>query len=418
MKLLDRIRQFYALSHVVGVSLRLVDESEILVHSCTLTLKNQEISIDTEQDFSDLKSFSSKLQDGIPVALHVEGRGVLIKEVAKNNTTVWDESCILSVFPNFDSSKYYYSYLDSGDKYWISLIKRENIDVIVKELIDYGINIVHLYIGPFVLDPILKQINNYSLMYSFGNHAVTLNDERQWLEYSYHPAHQSKFKTKVGDQLINQQYITSYAAAFNTLMFDYLADISTPMSIISNNYEDSLGKLTFRNNSVILLAFVFVSLIISSVAYSYYFSENERLNTLQTQNTASITNENEWSDVITKKEEILQSLGWNGGVNKSWLLDQIGTSLNEHPAIKLTYIAINPLIKKTQFDSSIGGVDNRDKILIKGRCLSLNNLNRWTRQLSHKSWVDRVIINQFTAAEDVEDTMNAFSIELIFTYEF
>ncbi|MNE10227.1 hypothetical protein D3C80_1029310 [compost metagenome] len=112
-------------------------------------------------------------------------------------------------------------------------------------------------------------------------------------------------------------------------------------------------------------------------------------------------------DQIRDNEHLLADLGWNGGISKAWLLDQIGYSIRQYAQIALTQIQINPQIKG--LGSNI--IQKPDQILIQGTSPTLEILNLWLRELKNNPWITKVSIEEYGNKQQGE-TLDAFTIKI------
>lgn len=414
---MEAIRNYYRIPAAIGISVTLGSEADTYALS-HLRFGKEGIDLLKTASFAQLEDLASYClaEPAAPVSVYLEGKGILVKEIPRTVETKWDEELISQIFPHFSAEKFYYSYLEGNGFYWVAIAKRDRIDDLLLQLNAAQVAVVQLFIGPFVFDAILKQVNTYNKHYLFAGHDIQTDEDGIWNAYRYDVQQQAKFQLKVGNRPIEPQYIGSYAAAFNTLMHEFVADRSLSIPQVADRFQETLAKIRFKNNGLLLLATTFILLVLSTVLYSYYYSENEILSARTSQQASSQKDVEQLQQEIAQQDSVLKNLGWNGGVSKAWLLDQLGVSLNESPYISLTDIRINPLPERRR-GAKVSAQDNRNKIVLKGKCATLDGLNHWVRKLSQQQWVDRVQITQFTESQTFDDDQQVFSLELIFSYD-
>lgn len=414
---MEAIRKYYRIPAVIGISVTLGTETDTYALS-HLRFGKEGIDLFKTASFSQLEDMESYClaEPTAPVSLYLEGKGILVKEIPRTANATWNEELISQIFPHFSADKFYYSYLEGTEYFWVAIAKRDRIDDILLQLEERQVPVVQLFIGPFVFGAILKQVNTYNKHYLFAGHSIQTDEDGVWNAYRYDVQQQAKFQLKVGNRPIEAQYIGSYAAAFNTLMHEFVIDRSLSIDRLTHRFQEALGRIRFKNNGLLLLSTTFILLVLSTVLYSYYYSENEVLSARTTQQASSQKDAEQLQQEIAQQELILKDLGWNGGVSKSWLLDQLGISLNESPYISLTDIRINPLPERKR-GTKESTQDNRNKIVLKGKCATLDGLNQWVRKLNQQQWVDQVQITQFTESQTFDDDQQVFSLEIIFSYD-
>ncbi|GGH16457.1 hypothetical protein FAZ19_05775 [Sphingobacterium alkalisoli] len=414
---MEAIRKHYRIPAAIGISATLGSEADTYALS-HLRFGKEGIDLVSTESFAQLEDLASycPAEPATPVSLYLEGKGILVKEIPRTADTKWDEELISQIFPHFSADKFYYSYLEGTEYFWVAIAKRDRVDGILLQLEERQIAVVQLFIGPFVFDAILKQVNTYNKHYLFAGHAIQTDEEGVWNAYRYDIQQQAKFQLKVGNRPIDAQYIGSYAAAFNTLMHEFVSDRSLSIDRLTERFQEALAKIQFKNNGLLLLATTFILLVLSTVLYSYYYSENEVLSARTTQQASSQKDVEQLQQEIAQQDSVLKELGWNGGVSKTWLLDQLGVSLNEAPYVSLTDIRINPQPERRR-GAKVSTQDNRNKIVLKGKCATLDGLNQWVRKLNQEPWVDQVQITQFTESQVFDDEQQVFSLEIIFSYD-
>jgi|GEM_PF-364847 len=415
------VRALYRIRKVIGISCTYT-AAGAQYSICCLRQQGEKVDIVEHRHFEridDVMTYCGQHADH-SVSLHIQGKGILLKQVDNALGNAWDERYLYDVFPNFSPDHYYYTVMHGEGLFWISIVQQQRVDELLTDFAQQAIPIVQLFVGPFVLSAILPQINLYEQHYIFAGHAIRTTEEGEWVNYSYDEVqNQAKFSLKVADRPIQQMDIEAYATAFNTLLYGYVEDYALPVSQTRHNLEESMAKIRFKNNGLLLLGMTFLLLLVSMGMYQYYYQHNEqlRLSTMRQQDNVQDTEKRIQS--MAKKEQLLVDLGWNGGVPKAWLLDQIALSLHAHKGIALTDVQINPAPERRRGGTATQQiVDNRQKIRLQGHCVSLDGLNAWVRQLSNLGWVQRVQITRFTPSELYGDDSQVFTLDMTYSYAF
>lgn len=416
MQLLEHIRNWYSFGTAIGVSASLdMTRGMQLVHikrspeGLSVFHMQHMPTVDALRDYS----VAHRTE---PVALLLQGKGVLLKTVPKGQLTDNPEAAIQQVFPAYTAQDFYLSVHHGAEQSWVALVRREPLDALVHSLLDAGVNLVQIAVGPFVLDGILQQLNVYNRMYVFDGHRIEVNAEGDWLTYDYDVENRSKYKTKVGTKHIEQEFLPAYAMAFHMLMGDWVTDFSIAQDDLIYRLDEAKERIKFKNNSLLVLGAVFLLLLISTVLYSSYTNENQLLEGQVGSQQLSGREVKEQTKKTVRYEQLLKELGWNGGISKAWLLDQLGRSLDKHGAIQLTGIQINPAPERKR-----GGkekvADRRNVMVLTGRCVSLDGLNAWGRTLDHLAWVQHQHMVRFGKSQAYGDDKHIFQLEIGFGYE-
>lgn len=414
MEALTFFRSFYQPKSVVGVSYRSQGDSESYF-VCLLRRHKNDMVLEETAAFSSLDELVVYCQKHptVPVGLHIQGKGILIRELSAQATP--DTDTIKAVFPAFSKDTHYYSILEGKEKCWVSLAKRGQVDSILTMLGEKGIHPVQLFIGPFVLDNVLQHLNVYNREYRFDGHLIQIDSEGRWDAYAQGDAYVAKFQSKIGTDKIAQEGISAYATAFHVLMADYVTDYSLAVPQVADSFDAQRQKTIFQVNLLMILVGVFVLLLVSTILHTVYFQKNEAR---RIHSGAVTSAQQDWKSQLAKsvqKDSLLIDLGWNGGVSTAWLLDRIGVSMDSFPSITLTHIQINPSPERKKRADELA-TDNRNRIVLQGRCTSLATLNTWIRNLSQEQWAEKVSIAQFTPALRYDEEGQVFRLDITFGY--
>lgn len=371
--------------------------------------------VHTEQldDWESLRVYSQTHKD-VPVSLLLQGKGILLKSVLQSQLTNNRETDIQQVFPAYNPQDFYVLLHSGGEVCWIALIRRELLDALVNGLLEKQIRLVEVSIGPFVLDNVLQQLNVYNGVYVFDGHRIATDEDGGWIGYDFNAENHARFKTKIGTTHIEQEYLVAYAMAFHTLMGEFVRSYALEQPALTIGMDEARQQIKFKNNSLLLLGVVFLLLIISTLFFSYYQGENDRLKGQVGQQQFSGAEVKERSQAVAHYEQLLKELGWNGGISKAWLLDQLGVSLDRHVGVQLTALQINPAAQRKRGNGKESPRDLRNIMVVTGRCVSLDGLNTWVRALENTGWVDRLNMVRFGKSQAYGDDAHVFQLEIGF----
>ncbi|MDR6735540.1 hypothetical protein [Sphingobacterium sp. 2149] len=402
--MLNRIKEKYRLHTCVGISLR-QDSAGLSIRCCKVKLEKDQLEIEETWEVDDWELLASNRYKDTPVALHLDSRQILIKETAPMDL---DEERLKPIFPSYDVERFYHAQLQGESKQWVAFVRKDYIVEMLDRLMVSGYQVIKVFIGPFVLDAILGQINSYSDAYTFDGHSIHVSGEdKRWQDYRFGSEFESRFALKIGDHPIKPQYLTAYATAFSALMADYVPEYGLLIPEVEEQHQAWLEKQKFKVNLVILVAVFFVLLLVNTFLFSHYYQENMALGDRVSNQQSTVQDLGKLEGGIKSNEVLLTELGWNGGVSKAWLLDQIGYSIRQFTQISLTQIQVNPQSK------GMGNtvIQQADQIIIKGSSPTLEMLNLWLRELKNNPWIANVSIEEYGNKQQ-DETMDAFTIKI------
>ncbi|PRD44967.1 hypothetical protein [Sphingobacterium haloxyli] len=415
--MLKRLEEWYAVKEVIGISCTLGSD-ETLFNICRLRRQGDSIDIIEQKPDVD-KGELLRYMEGkksLPISLHIQGRGILIKELDATETLSVDQ--IRAVFPNYSEEAYVHSYLTGTERTWLALMRKELLEEMLESFWDSGLDVARVFIGPAVAANVLDQLNGYSGNYLFDGHYIQRDNEtKQWQSYRYEMGLKATYAIKVQGADIPERAVMAYAAAFSLLMHNFVADLHIDVAIVNDRFDDLLQKLRFKTNGIVLLIVLFVLLIINTVMYMYYQDKYEALNYQTKENFSNASELEKLSTTVAENDALLLQLGWNGGLYKSWIINQLAKSLEGRKGIDWQKVEINPYTAR-RLGATMGEVDNRYKISVSGICLTLGELERWVRTLGHKPWVEQVEISRFVDQNKPNAVGKDFVVTIHYTYDF
>lgn len=420
MSVLDKFKDLYTFKSIIGLEVSLDSANSYII--TRVQKQNNVVTIEYSKEYSSLEEVNQYTNGykNSPISLLLSAKGVLIKSILnpdKAKDLLTDQE-IRGAFPSYTKEEYYISQFKGAQHIWLAIVKRSLLDDLLSELEQRAIKPIQVFIGPFLFSNILQQLNVYSETYVFAKHHIEIDSHGNWQDYHFSSAHINKFKLKVGDRLIKQEYLPSYAAAFSTLMHDYLANVSLELSQVAFLFTEEKEKIKFRIHGILLLSTLFILLLFNMILFNTFYQKNQQLQSNLNSQSISDKQYEEINKLNADNETLIRKLGWNGGLSQAILLERIGLSLQDFPTISLSKIAVNPIIEQKIAQQTIENNDYRNTIRISGHALSLEGLHAWLKSLNKQEWINNVHISKFGKSEGYEETDYLFNLEIIFNHEF
>ncbi|WP_437921176.1 hypothetical protein [Sphingobacterium sp. LRF_L2] len=413
----NKVEELYGIREAIGLSC-VIGVHGASYAACRLKREKDDIDILERKTFDAKEGLIRYLKTNkqLPVALHLQGRGILLKEMPVLEQIRQED--ILPVFPNYREGEYVFSYFAGRQKGWLALVRGTMLSELLSFFWEEDLALVQLYIGPFVADNILDQLNSYNEHFSFdGHHIVRSVEEKIWESYRYSAEERAAFTLKVQDTAIAEDYVQAYAAAFSLLMHRFLTRLDVDYPLVNDRLEEFRQQRKFKVNGLGLLLFFFVLLLINTVVYTHYSSAYEAMDSQHKENFSNANELEKLSEKAETNDSLLVALGWNGGLHKSWILNQLAGSLQGHQGVAWQSLSINPIASR-RTGTTMGETDNRYKIQLTGTCETLNQLEGWTRNLSHQVWLSSVEISKFLDQNKPNSTLKDFVVTIVYKYDF
>lgn len=390
-----------------GAEVNIQADGSFTIRVLDLVLHKKLIQIEKKKEYKVSMAEIAALKVNGPLAVALTGRGVLIKKTpAVENITA---QSLRHLFPDFKPAEFYIQHFKSGKNSFIAFIRKEIADPVLAALSKQGAEIMTLSLGPFAVDQVFPQLNNYGDELNFDGHRVLLNEEKEWIDHSYSAAVIPGFELKIDIEPIADKFLLAYAAAFQLILQDRLDLIEVQVEQFSEALTEHISKLKFKRNGSIILFSLFVLLFINFFIFSFYNTENQNLAGRAGQQSSVSLNRQKLETEMKEKEVLVQRLGWNNGQRYAFLCDQIGQTVPQ--SIVLSELAIN-FVKDKKISPSKKEQAEKGSLRISGQSPSMYVINDWIYALKARSWVKAVQLEKY--ATDDQKQKQVFT--LLVTY--
>lgn len=399
------LKKFYQISETVGVSIRITGE-ETDVSACFISTDGKALNfVKKITGLNDVRLLRERLPAKTVVALNLSGKGILLKQIAHlDEVTPGNFDQIL---PNAAYDEFYVQHFVSGENSFVALIRKKEADMYVTQLTDLGFTVAMLSLGPYPVEHILPQLNIYGEQICFNGHLITRNENKEWISYTYNKANRSPFPVKAESETLAEDLLLAYAAAFQLLLHDKVDAIYANAAGVNASLEELLADRKFKTEGSLLLIIFFVLLLTNFVLLSWLNTSNAKLLDKVGVSDQSAADMNKLNDEIAVKERLLTGLGWDGGVNKSVLVDQVAALLPD--GVMLERLTINPYDKRQSELKKIQLFADR-QLLITGNSAQVIPVNEWIARIKTKPWAKDVQLLSYQV--DQEKNTGRFTIKI------
>jgi hypothetical protein len=385
------LERYYSVSKATGVSVNLIADGIVSISACGVSVNNNRLDIEKKvTGINELEMLNKHFKPGTVIALGLFGKGILQKQIDK--VDIIDQKNFSLILPNADAEDFYVQNFVSGDKSFVSVIRRADADKWINHLTKLGFSSVMLSLGPFAVFNILPQVNIYEGDLIFDGHVVKRNEQSEWTGYQYKPAELSPFPIKIASESIDEQILIPYALAFQVALEDRLSTINANVATLHNYLKEHINNRKLRVKGFVLLLAFFCLLLINFFVFSWLTTSNAKLADKVNLSARSSTEIQEVNDRIASKEALVKELGWDGGINKSLLIDDLAALL---PAeVSWTDISVNPLEQSvTGGPRSLHFLDGRIRVV--GNAERIIPVNEWIARVKTKRWVKNIQLESY-----------------------
>ena len=388
---MSRLEQYYRINQAAGVHIHIQADGNAIIQLCAVVANGNQLQ--TDKKITGLTSVS-ELKEHLAVksviAVNLSGKGILLKQVEK--TEAVDQNAFNKILPNAKLEDFYIQNFISGESSFVSVIRKTEADKWTSQLKELQFLPLMLSLGPFPIDGIIPQLNIYGDEFTINGHLVKRNEKGEWMDYKYKEFATSTFPFKLESEKIEEKLIIPYAAAFQIVLINRLEPVRANVDDLETALQKRLSEQKIKTQSAVILIGLFTLLLINFILFSWLNSSNSTLTEQVSRYTQNTSNQQEINEQVTNKEARLKSLGWDGGINKSVLIDQIASLLPEEVTLK--EILVNPVdlaVSRTQKSIEFY---NR-KIWMTGTSEKIIPVNEWMARIKIKSWVKNIQLENF-----------------------
>lgn len=347
--------------------------------------KNWEVS--SEINYKNIEDFCKNTKSNNPVLLHCKGKGVISRNT-ESHPNLRDNLTV-----NGDKLDFYFNELHQ-DQAYVSMVRKDKIEPVIKVLNTFHHIIYNFSIGPFILQVLSEKgkIENDYLLEINESKIKSFSQNKDGIK-----------SFNFNDKLLNgdQQYAL---ASVLVLSEDEGWTFPFTKEEISINRKESAEKRKFALFGVFILSF-FLLLLFSNYLYQGYLNqENADLEGEISVYAGNLSQIEQLNSEIERKTALVSSSAVSSANYLSYYIDQIVSSVPN--AIKLSNLEVYPLTDKLKQKRRIS-LD--ESIEVVGVVANSRVMDNWVLELEKLSWTRKIQIINFSRAED---SKSAFEIKI------
>jgi hypothetical protein len=386
------LERYYRISQVAGVSIHFKPEGTAVFNCCSISASGNRLDIDQKlPDMLSVEELNKHLPSKIAIALNLSGKGILHKQVEKIIEV--NQGNFSKILPNGNMDDFYVQNFISGDWSFVSIIRKTDADKWIAQLKHLNFIPLSLSLGPYPIEHILPQLNVYGDDIQFNGNIIERNDRGEWKSCRFEESAFTPFALKVESEVIDEKLVIPYASAFQLILASKLDMIQTEVPLLNSEFRNKLNDQKLKVNGSLILFSFFVLLLINFVLFSQLNASNSNLASQVSRFARNTSSAQDIDDQIRKKEGLLESIGWEEGINKSALIDQLAALM---PAeITLKEVAIDPIdLNTSRIQRSLLFFNRR--IRINGTSDKIVPVNEWMARIKTRPWVKNLQMGNYT----------------------
>lgn len=371
-------------------------------------LKKEKNRLNIEKTETQLDSFEllkSKIKRKLPIVIVITGKGIIFRKAAitpgVNNIEI-----LRKLLPNAVPGDFYTckSEIYNGQAF-ISVIRSELAEKILKIFNDHKLFVVGLYIGPLISESVLEIADSLPEIMNLSNYKITIKNRK--IETCIIQQTDKEEFYKIGDESVSSFTILSLSSGIKYLSNEKYNSF-TEISTVNNNITEYKAFRSFRVLGAGFLGLFFVILLINYLLFDFYNSKSDELSSRLTDYQGFLNNYNVLKKDLEDKKSMLTETGMLLPSKKSFFVDRIAADIPE--GINLTELIINPIVRKQSEINKIDFIKN--KINIKGYTIKSTLLNEWIKKLKKYEWIREVKEFTYSSEDQFINKPGAFTIEI------
>jgi hypothetical protein len=393
-------------NRVAGLEIVLLPENRYRFNLTVLSVVKQSIIIEKNKiiEVADFSFLKDELENTVPICIVFNGRGILHKKLLEINSD--SNYLVQALLPNAKAQDFYVQILPSEKSTLVSIVRREIIDPLLKQIQSLGYYTVDFSLGAVSIVSVLPLVQELTKVnpIQWAEHRVELDSEERLIDYKYQLAEQEA-EILLGTDKIAATYLLSYAAAFSFLTFQ--TPVEGYVDHVKKEKEEFLNKQLFKKLSWTLLIGFLIVLMLNFLFFSSFSTKNNLLAQKESSYSSMLSEMEGLSKQVKEKESFLLEAGWLQTSSMSYFADKIAITVPS--SVKLTTFSINPIDERKSKEEK-KELFNAGLIAIKGECIRATELNEWMEKVKAIEKVDKVKLVHYSF--DRKENKGVFTMEI------
>ncbi len=384
-------KYFKAGRQMAGLEVLLQPDGSYLMHLVRLGAEGTVVRIvDQHTDIVSLDALADLVPGNVPVYLVVNGKGILNRRVAATPGREAGND-IGALLPNAKATDFYLQEYPGSAGRFITVIRQSNLNALLDALVDKGLWVVWVGLGPYVVCSLLPLMERPPAELSFAGHQLAF-DRSELTECLYADGAGLEGHVVVGEERIGKGYLIAYAAGLQAVLpAASAASLAVPR--VESRREVFGQAKALRQVAALVTGGLLLALLVNFSLYRRYYDQHRQLQAKQAVGDGLLRRLDSLQQKVGEQEAFLTHAGWTGFARTAPYTDQLAASV---PAtVRLTELTVNPLDEK-QYRTDRKMTFENHQMRLAGTCSKPTDLNPWVRYIESFKWVKAVEIRNYT----------------------
>ena len=387
-------------ARVAGLSLQVEADQSLRVDMVLLRYQAGKLEVEAISSTpGSWEATLAQLPADIPVALAVDGKGVLTKRCPPVSGAL--PEFVAQVLPDIQATAFAFQLMSLPRESVLALARQELLNHFVRQAEAAGHRVLHLDLAFLGLETLLPALPDpVEMPFWLVQHA-------EGRLTSFQAGSGSDSRTfSIGDQQVPARHLTAFAAAMAP--YAGAANGVSQLPAVQASQRNYQLERYFQVGGIAFLGFLFLALCLNTLLF---FQLDKQL---QAQNLSLAAHREQLALLDTLKNKYREKqvfLDQNSLASPSitsWYADQIGASVP--PGIQLKALRIFPEDSRRKGAKAEGPRFVPGLIQVKGISQRSPDLNQWIKVLNSMSWVQEVTVLPYA---ETSDGQGEFELEVL-----
>ena len=383
-------------SRVIGLGITFLTRDDWRFSVLELKRTKQEIQIvsQTERQ-SDWDAVKNYFQSDVPVVLHLDGAGILLRDTGREGQLAEDGN----TFPSDDTEfivRRYAKADETGEL--VSIMRTELLQAVLDFCVKNGINVVDLKFGPFPVTSIIPLIahvdgeviaGHWKLLVKDGHlHSFSAISDESQVIYS-----------------IEGEEVSSGVIAVLAVVIQFFSGAIDDIPLLGKPREEYTYGYLLKKGGIVVLGMLLLFLTVNYFVWDNLRGRYAGLRMQVANNENYLTELSGLESKLKKKQFFVDKyIGNDVSTRFSFYADRLASTL---PAsIRLTRMELQPLMQKPKEGKAI--LYREKTISVEGTSSQMTAISRWIKSLRNEKWVKEVELISYS----VDEKQHAGNFEL------
>lgn len=360
-------------------------EDALYYDICVLKKENDHAKILVQADqLTTLQALQEVIEEGQPVFLGLQVKGMLhrVLEYQPEDTA----AALAAVFPAADVADFYVQQLPLEQGALVTVVRRTRVEALVAPLLEAGMWVVQVFIGPFGVQEILPLLPHWIEHLSIGDQTLLVQNQQITALTKGTSTDIQTFH--LGEDTVPETQLLALSMAFIALTQPDLEGI--PLTKVEECRTNFYYKKLFQYTVIGLLGGFFIALLGNYLLFERYNTQYQNLALEVGQQQHLLAQRNALAMQYRDKKSLLGDQLHLGASKTSYYADELAASLPS--TLQLTKLTLFPVLKKNdayQTEETLPYYD-QSTILVEGRCQASIFYNNWKRGVEELDWVESI----------------------------